>query len=70
MKKLILVTAALAMAVAVASCNKSSRCTCDNYQEGRILNSFKTTPDEYGVEECEDISGIVWYNGKNGLECY
>jgi len=74
MKKGLLIIIALAtLAILASSCSKSSyskKCKCDNWEEGRILNSFTTTTEEYGVSECSNISGIVYYNGKNGLECY
>ena len=71
MKKLIFFIIILATAIFASSCGKhTKKCHCDNYQYGRILNSFNCTTEDYNVENCTDITGIVYYNGKNGLECY
>lgn len=71
MKKLLLIIISLAsLALLSTSCSRSQKCICDNWSEGTILNSFTTTPEEYGVSDCADIGYCNYYFGKSGLDCY
>ena len=71
MKKFFVIIIALAsLALMSTSCSKGNKCICENWSEGTLLNSFTTTPGEYGVTDCSDIGYCNYYFGKSGLDCY